>query len=99
MSDRRDRRNRNDDRERRGRDSSRRRHVKQEARSRSRSPHDVEDIEEKVNLADLITSGDRGRAQQEIELLMMRKRDEVESWRQQKKRDQYTEEKEKKETK
>uniref|UniRef100_A0AC34FN99 Uncharacterized protein n=1 Tax=Panagrolaimus sp. ES5 TaxID=591445 RepID=A0AC34FN99_9BILA len=105
-----DERDRRDSRRRRDDDSSsssnRRRGGEKDAdrrrkdRSRSRSPlENIDQIEDRVNLADLITSGDRNKTQQEIELIMMRKRDEVEQWRQSKKRDKYNEEKEKKEDK
>lgn len=96
-----DRRDRYDeDRDRRSRQKSSR---SRKSHSRSRSPvsprnkYDKEDSPEEkpVDLTKLLTQNDRLKAQQELELMFMRKREKVEQERQAKKRKEYNEEKEK----
>uniref|UniRef100_A0A7E4UUW9 Probable ATP-dependent RNA helicase DDX46 n=1 Tax=Panagrellus redivivus TaxID=6233 RepID=A0A7E4UUW9_PANRE len=68
---------------------------KSRKRSRSRSPLERHTPVE-ASLTDIITSGDIRHVNQQMELMAMRKREEVEAWRQTKQRDQYQKDKNKK---
>uniref|UniRef100_A0A7E4VVU6 Probable ATP-dependent RNA helicase DDX46 n=1 Tax=Panagrellus redivivus TaxID=6233 RepID=A0A7E4VVU6_PANRE len=87
------------DEDRREKRSSRRRDERRsetsKRRSRSRSPLDPHSPVE-ASLTDIITSGDIRQVNQQMELMAMRKREEVEAWRQTKQRDQYQKDKDKK---
>lgn len=95
--DRKDRK-RDHDRDRKDRHKRRDSRSRSKSKSRSRSPHEAPE-EPRVDLTTLLTNTDRLKAQQELELMFMRKREKIEQERQAKKRKEYKEEKEKKEEK